>query len=39
MGAHVEVQPQIKLPLTETGLLIEDAEKSFRELDISPKGA
>jgi hypothetical protein len=27
MGAQLEVQPQIKLTLTQTGLLIEDAEK------------
>jgi hypothetical protein len=27
MGAQLEVQPQIKLTLTQTGLLIEDAEE------------
>ena len=29
MDALVEVQPQVKLTLTQTGLLIEDAEKSI----------
>jgi hypothetical protein len=33
MGVHVEVQPQIKLTLTQTGLLIEDAEAPRKKLN------
>jgi hypothetical protein len=33
MGVQVEVQPQIKLTLTQTGLLIEDAEGTVRLAD------
>jgi len=32
MGVQVEVQPQIKLTLTQAGLLIEDAETPRKTL-------
>jgi hypothetical protein len=38
MGVQVEVQPQIKLTLTQTGLLIEDAEEFNTARSVTRNG-